>query len=200
MSVPARLQMDSGGGRIAARLAALAALTDDPGVITRLYLSPAHRRAADLVSLWMRDAGMSVRMDPLGTVVGRLDGPEPDAPVLYLGSHIDTVRNAGAYDGNFGVVAAIEAVAALRAARRQLPLAIEVLAFGDEEGVRFSTTLTGSRAVAGRWNPAVLDEADDDGSQPIRWRSGASARASATSRRILSRGRCWSARTCHSAS
>jgi allantoate deiminase len=161
MSVPAMLRTDSGGGRIAARLAELAALTDEPGVITRLYLSRAHRRAVDLVSGWMREAGMSVRMDPLGTVVSRMDGPEPDAPVLYLGSHIDTVRNAGAYDGAFGVVAAIEVVAALWAAR--LPLAIEVLAFGDEEGVRFPTTLTGSRAVAGLWNPAVLDEADEDG-------------------------------------
>ena len=82
---------------------------------------------------------------------------------MLLGSHIDTVRDAGRYDGNFGVVAAIEAVAALHASGERLPFAVEVIAFGDEEGVRFPVTLTGSRAVAGILDPAALDAQDAEG-------------------------------------
>ena len=95
---------------ILSRLDALAALTDLPGEITRLYLSPAHRRAADLVTRWMREAGMNVEATPLGDVVGRYEGAAPDAAKLVIGSHIDTVRNAGRYDGNLGVLVGIAIV------------------------------------------------------------------------------------------
>lgn len=150
------------GHDIVARLGELARISDSPAGITRLYLSPAHRRAADLVATWMRDAGMTVRFTDLGDVIGRYEGARADAPALWLGSHIDSVANAGAFDGTLGVVTAIAAVAELHAARRNLPYAIEVLAFGDEEG-RFPTTLTGSRARAGRFDRAWLDERDAQG-------------------------------------
>ena len=147
------------GEAISNRLAELAALSDEPGRLTRLYLSPAHRRAIDLVSYWMRDAGMSVRLDPLANVVGRYPGQRPDAPALLLGSHIDTVRDAGHYDGNLGVITAIEAVAAFWMPRASAcPFAIEVIAFGDEEGVRFARTLGGSRAFDGTFSPQALDD------------------------------------------
>ena len=106
---------------------------------------------------------MGAGLDAAGNVVGRYEAATPAAPALLLGSHIDTVRDAGKYDGNFGVVAAVEVVRRLRLAGERLPFAVEVLAFGDEEGVRFPTTLTGSRAVAGTLDPAALDARDDGG-------------------------------------
>ena len=99
----------------------------------------------------------------MGNVVGRYEGVEPGLPALLLGSHIDTVRNAGKFDGNLGVIAAISAVASLHRRFQRLPFAIEVLAFGDEEGVRFPVTLNGSRAVAGTFDPAALEVRDADG-------------------------------------
>ena len=149
------------GETIAARLAELAGVSDEDGALTRLYLSRAHRKAAELVMRWMREAGLSARIDAVGNVVGRREATREGARTLILGSHIDTVQNAGAYDGNLGVVTAIEVVGALKG--RPLPFAIEVVAFGDEEGVRFPSALGGSRALSGVFDPAILDERDAEG-------------------------------------
>lgn len=149
--------------RIVSRLQQLATISSSPGDITRLYLTKEHRAAADLVAGWMREAGMSASLDATGTVVGRIEGSTTNAKTLLLGSHIDTVRNAGRFDGCLGVVAAIEAIAELQRLRQHLPFAVEVLAFGDEEGVRFSRTLTSSHAVAGSLSPVQLGAADADG-------------------------------------
>jgi allantoate deiminase len=146
-----------------ARLDALAAFTDEPGRLTRLFLTPSHKAAAEQVAAWMREAGMAVEIDAAANVVGRYAGTDPAAPAMLLGSHIDTVRKAGRYDGTLGVVVAIEAVAALHRRGERLANPIEVLAFGDEEGVRFPVTLTGSRAVAGAFDPADLAAADGEG-------------------------------------
>lgn len=151
------------GRRLMERLEALARFSDDADALTRLYLSPAHKRAADTLSQWMRDAGMAVHMDALGTVVGRYEGASATAPALVIGSHIDTVRNAGKYDGALGVLSALIAVETLAAAGERLPYAIQVVAFGDEEGVRFPSTLRGSRALAGTIEAASLDERDGAG-------------------------------------
>ena len=151
------------GGTIVARLEELALLTDEAGVLTRLYLSPAHRKAVDLAGRWMREAGMTTRVDGAATLIGRYEGAAPGAPALIVGSHIDTVRNAGRFDGNLGVVLAIEAVRACHAAGLRFPFALEVVAFGDEEGVRFPSTLSGSRALAGRFDSRLLDERDGQG-------------------------------------
>jgi allantoate deiminase len=137
------------------RLAELAALSDTPGGLTRLFLSPAHKRAISLVAGWMREAGLTTHMDAIGNLVGR----RGTGKTLLLGSHIDTVRDAGWYDGNFGVLAAIAAVQAAG----DLPYAVEIIAFGDEEGVRFPQTLSGARAVAGTFAPAALEGRDADG-------------------------------------
>ena len=151
-----------GGVELIARLRELARFSAEPDAMTRLYLTPEHKQAAAQVEAWMREAGMSVHMDAVGTVVGRYEASTPDAPALLLGSHIDTVRNAGIYDGNLGVLAAIEAVHRLNEAGERLPFAIEVLVFGDEEGVRFPVTLTSSRAVAGILDMATLDAMDGE--------------------------------------
>jgi allantoate deiminase len=145
------------------RLEQLAAISDEPDCLTRLYLDPAHKRSVEQVMAWMRGAGMTVRMDAVGSVIGRYEGEIKDRPALLIGSHIDTVRNAGKFDGNLGVLAAIDVVDRLNAMNRRLPFAIEVVAFGDEEGVRYPSTLTGSRALADRFDPKVLDELDDRG-------------------------------------
>ena len=152
------------GSRAFARLEALRRFTDVPGQIHRLYLSAAHRQAVDAVADMMRAAGCdSVHVDALGTVVGRYEAAQPGRPALLIGSHIDTVKDAGAYDGTFGVVAGIGIVEVLHETGRRLPFAIELLAFGDEENVRFPTNLSSSRALAGTFDPAMLDGRDEAG-------------------------------------
>jgi allantoate deiminase len=151
------------GQAIAARLVELAAVSDEAGALTRLYLGPAHRTAADLVARWMREAGMTTRIDALGSVVGRYRARDSGPLTLILGSHIDTVRDAGRFDGALGVIAAIEVVKAASRDGKRFPFAIEVVAFGDEEGVRFASTLGGSKALAGRFDFKALDESGDDG-------------------------------------
>jgi allantoate deiminase len=146
-----------------ARAAALAQHSEQPGGLTRQSLSPEYRAAADLVMGWMREAGMSARLDPIGNVAGRYEGERPGLACLMLGSHLDTVRDAGRYDGMLGVLSAIECVHALHASGRRLPFAIEVLAFTDEEGVRFGVTLLGSRALAGTLDARMLEARDRDG-------------------------------------
>ncbi len=151
------------GRRIIERLDALARYSDDPGQLTRFYLSPAHKAAADALAGWMREAGLAVTIDALGTLVGRHESDPPGAPALLIGSHIDTVRNAGKYDGTFGVIAGLAVVEELFKRGERFPFAIEVVAFGDEEGVRFPTTLITSRALTGSFDPALLDMRDGEG-------------------------------------
>ena len=131
--------------------------------LTRVFLSPQSRAASELVLGWMREAGMQARLDAIGNAVGRYEGEPPGRPCLMLGSHLDTVRDAGRYDGMLGVVTAIECVASLSAQGKRLPFAIEVVGFGDEEGVRFGTTLLGSRALAGTLDARVLESKDAQG-------------------------------------
>ncbi len=146
-----------------ARCDELAAYTEEPGRITRPYGTPALTAARDLVAQWMRDAGLEVRTDAVGNVRGRGQGSEPAAPALLLGSHLDSVRDAGRYDGPLGILVAIEAVDRLRGGSRPLPFPVEVIAFADEEGLRFQTTYLGSCALAGSFDPAFLDLVDANG-------------------------------------
>jgi allantoate deiminase len=142
---------------------ALARLSEFDGGLTRVFLSKEQKAANVLVLGWMAEAGMSARLDAVGNVVGRYEGERPGLPCLMMGSHLDTVRDAGKYDGMLGVVAAIECVHALNARGKRLPFAIEIIGFADEEGTRFNATLLGSRAVAGTFKPEVLDNVDTDG-------------------------------------
>jgi allantoate deiminase len=118
------------------------------------------RRANENVGLWMREAGMDVRVDAIGNLIGHYAGATPDAKLLLLGSHLDTVRDAGKFDGPLGVLVAIACVQELNDRKQRLPFAIEVVGFGDEEGVRFQSTYLGSRALAGTFDVAELKRTD----------------------------------------
>jgi allantoate deiminase len=145
------------------RLDALAAISAEAGAITRLYLTPEQARADVLVMGWMREAGMAARIDAAGNVIGRLEGAVPGAPAVVIGSHLDTVRDAGRFDGPLGVVAGISCVEALRREGARLPFALEIVGFADEEGTRFDAALIGSRAFAGHLDPAIMARTDADG-------------------------------------
>ncbi|MEK9282888.1 allantoate amidohydrolase [Bradyrhizobium sp. ISRA442] len=163
MAAGTAVQDASLGEEIVRRINELAAISEETGKLTRIYLSKELRAAADLILGWMREAGMSARLDAIGNVCGRYEGARPGAPCLMLGSHYDTVRDAGKWDGPLGVITAIACVADLNRRGKRLPFAIEVIGFADEEGVRFASTLLGSRAVAGTFDKSVLSARDRDG-------------------------------------
>lgn len=149
--------------RVMARCDALAEISETPGSLTRVYLSPEQLRTNALVGKWMAAAGMQVWQDSVGNICGRYEGQQVGAKALLLGSHLDTVRNAGRYDGMLGVLTAIETVQFLHDRGERLPLAIEVVGFGDEEGTRFGITLLGSRGLTGTWPESWVDRPDDNG-------------------------------------
>ena len=151
------------GEEIVGRIDALAAISETPEHLARIFLTPEHRKAADLILAWMREAGMRAHLDAVGNVCGRYEGNAPNLPCLMLGSHYDTVRDAGRWDGPLGVITAIACVADLNRRGKRLPFAIEITGFADEEGVRFASTLLGSRAVAGTFDESVLAGRDRDG-------------------------------------
>ena len=151
------------GEQIVARCRELAVVSEEPGRLTRRYATPAMARANALVAAWMREAGMTARLDAAGNLVGRRPGTSVLAGTLLMGSHLDTVRDAGAFDGPLGVVTAIALVDRLREEGVALPFALDVLGFADEEGLRFGTAYLGSRAVAGTFDEALLSVTDEDG-------------------------------------
>jgi len=150
-------EIDALGARAEAMVNTLGAISAEPNRLVRLFLTPEHRRAADRVAAWMREAGLAVSEDALGTIRGRLG----QGRRLLIGSHIDTVIDAGKYDGSFGVIAGILAAEHFRT--KPLAFGIDVLAFGDEEGSRFPATLTSSSACAGIFRPEMLALADRGG-------------------------------------
>lgn len=159
----AGLQELSLGEEIVGRIDILAAISETSEHLARIFLTPEHRKAADLILGWMREAGMRAHLDAIGNVCGRYEGNAPNLPCLMLGSHYDTVRDAGKWDGPLGLITAIACVADLSRRGKRLPFAIEITGFADEEGVRFASTLLGSRAVAGTFDESVLAGRDRDG-------------------------------------
>jgi allantoate deiminase len=149
--------------QVVARCRELATVSEECGRLTRPFASPAMARANALVGRWMQDAGLAVRTDAAGNLVGRRAGADPGAGTLLVGSHLDTVRDAGAFDGPLGVLVAVAALEALGRNGVTLPYAVDVLGFSDEEGLRFGTAYLGSRAVAGTFDPALLDLVDERG-------------------------------------
>jgi allantoate deiminase len=145
----------------------LAGYSEEPDRLTRRVATPALREAGEAVAGWLRDAGMSVRRDAIGNVVGRYEAAPAESPAgartLLLGSHVDTVRDAGKYDGPLGVLVAIACVQRLHDRGERLPFAIEVVAFADEEGLRFGTAFLGSEVFTGAFDPANLALPDADG-------------------------------------
>jgi allantoate deiminase len=142
----------------------LAQITDEPGKLTRTFLSPAMRRASARVAEWMRAAGLATREDTTGNLIGRLESPAgARARTLLLGSHLDTVRDAGRFDGALGVLLSIVALAELRRRGVALPFAVEVLGFSEEEGVRFASAYLGSKGYTGQLRDADLNFTDAEG-------------------------------------
>jgi allantoate deiminase len=151
------------GDEIVGRIDELAAISETSAHLTRVFLTKEHRAAAELILGWMRSAGMHAHLDAIGNVCGRYEGEVAGAPCLMLGSHYDTVRDAGRWDGPLGLITAISCVANLHQRGRRLPFAIEVTGFADEEGVRFASTFLGSRAVAATFDESVLATKDRAG-------------------------------------
>jgi N-carbamoyl-L-amino-acid hydrolase len=137
----------------------------EQGQLTVTYLTDAHRACARQLAEWMRDdCGFDrVEIDAVGNVVGVYDGADPAAPRLLTGSHYDTVRNGGKYDGRLGILVPMACVRELHRAGRRLPFGIEVVGFSEEEGQRYKATFLGSGALTGHFDPAWLDQADADG-------------------------------------
>src|SRR5260221_5386653 len=151
------------GNRIMGLAERLAQWSEIPDGLTCTYLSPAHRSVAAEIRNWMRQAGLITEIDAVANVVGRYAAPDPAARTLIVASHYDTVRNAGKYDGRLGVLTALVLVEHLKRLGRKLPFHLDVIAFSEEEGERFSSSFLGSRAVAGRVDSELLARRDADG-------------------------------------
>jgi allantoate deiminase len=141
----------------------LGTFSEEPGRLTRPFASDAMRRAHEHVTVWMGQAGMVVHADNVGNLRGRYEGVDGAHATLILGSHLDSVRDAGKYDGPLGVLVALAAVQRLHSGGLRQPFAIEVVAFADEEGLRYGTSYLGSRALAGAFDTADLRLADAQG-------------------------------------
>jgi len=157
--------MTDAAKQLAARLDELGRVTDEPGRLTRTFLSPAMRRANELVGAWMKEAGLAVREDTMGNLIGRLEPKTSNGKpqTLLLGSHLDTVRDAGRFDGPLGVLLPIVALGELKRRGVELPFAAEVLGFSEEEGVRFASAYLGSEGFTGRLKASSLALQDAEG-------------------------------------
>jgi N-carbamoyl-L-amino-acid hydrolase len=151
------------GARVLMLADELAQWSEAPDGLTCTFLSAAHRAVAGKLYDWMRAAGMRVEIDAVANVVGRYEAAEPNAKTLIVASHYDTVRNAGRYDGRLGVLAGLVAIETLQRSATRLPFHLELIAFSEEEGVRFGVPYIGSSAVAGRFRPEMLALADAAG-------------------------------------
>jgi allantoate deiminase len=146
---------------VLARCDEVALFSEEPDKITRTFLSEPMRGLHRRMTGWMQEAGLSVRLDTAGNLIGRYDGLRPDRPVLAIGSHLDTVPDAGKFDGVLGVLLGLAAVQALGG--RRLPFSIDVIAFSEEEGVRYRAPFLGSLAAAGQFDRQLLERTDAAG-------------------------------------
>jgi allantoate deiminase/N-carbamoyl-L-amino-acid hydrolase len=152
------------GPQVMQQLETIGAWSDEEaGALTCAYMFDAHRRTAAQLKEWMVEAGMEVHIDAVGNVVGRYLANDPNAKTLITGSHYDTVRNGGKYDGRLGIVLPVAVVRHLHERGERLPYHLEVIGFAEEEGVRFRSTFLGSSALAGRFDMALLEQQDADG-------------------------------------
>jgi beta-ureidopropionase / N-carbamoyl-L-amino-acid hydrolase len=141
----------------------LAAHSELAGGLACTFLTPAHRATAKELAQWMQAAGMAVEIDGVANVVGRYAAAGPGAKTLVIGSHYDTVVDAGKYDGRLGILTGLVVIEHLRRTGRRLPLALELIAFSEEEGLRYSASYIGSTAVAGSFDRGLLARRDENG-------------------------------------
>ena len=150
-------------GKIISRINELAAVSEEEDGITRRFGSAAFMEAGRKVLHWMREAGLQARIDAIGNVRGVWRSDQAAAKTLVIASHIDTVRNAGRWDGPLGVLMGLDLLENMIRAKRRLPFHIELIAFCDEEGVRFHSTYLGSKVVAGSFEADMLNRKDEEG-------------------------------------
>ncbi|GAA3936349.1 M20 family metallo-hydrolase [Hymenobacter algoricola] len=146
-----------------ARIHELAAISEEADGVTRTFGTPAFLRGSALVRRWFETAGLSTRLDSIGNVRGRLVSANAAAKTFVIASHIDTVVNAGKFDGPLGVLLGLDLLESLIEQKAELPFHVELIAFSDEEGVRFHTTYLGSKVVAGSFDPSLLAKTDAAG-------------------------------------
>ena len=149
--------------KILRRVMDLATISEEKQAITRTFGTTAFIAGSNKILSWMKQAGLQTRIDNIGNVRGRLNSDKPGAKTLVIGSHIDTVINAGKFDGPLGVIMGLDAIEAIVENKISIPFNIELIAFSDEEGVRFHTTYLGSRVVAGSFNNQLLEMKDEQG-------------------------------------
>ncbi len=154
---------DASARTVMERCEILASYSEEPDRLTRRFASQAMQQVNETVKSWMRAAGMTVEQDNIGNLIGHYEASHAGAKTLLLGSHLDTVRDAGKYDGPLGVMIALACVEQLHARQIHLPFAIEVLAFADEEGLRYNNAYLGSKYMTGTLDPNVLQLTDSEG-------------------------------------
>jgi N-carbamoyl-L-amino-acid hydrolase len=151
------------GTRIVEMARRLAEFSETSDGLTCTFFSPAHKATASQLREWMSAAGLQAEIDAIGNVVGHYSGPPAATKCVIVGSHYDTVINGGQFDGRLGVLAALVVAEHLRSASRRLPFHLDVIAFAEEEGVRFALPYLGSSAIAGRFEEAALERRDANG-------------------------------------
>lgn len=161
MNTVVKVSLKEQAERIQSRINELAYISEMPVGITRRYGTDAFLKGRSLVQQWMNEAGLETHIDSIGNLRGRWASPNPDAKTFVIGSHIDTVVNAGRFDGPLGVLMGLEIAEAN--AISEIPFNLDIVAFCDEEGSRFHTTYLGSSVLAGSFNFSVLDRCDADG-------------------------------------
>lgn len=149
--------------RIIKRLDELGSISNDDQCLTRSYGTTAHRQVADLIKVWMQEAGLEVSIDNVGNIRGIIKSPAQDAKHFVIGSHYDTVYDAGKYDGPLGILLSIEMAQHVTDTKQQLPFHMNCCAFSDEEGCRFNTAYLGSSVIAGNFDSNWLSRQDDNG-------------------------------------
>lgn len=157
------MSVDASASTAIERCQIIANFSEEPDRLTRRFASRQMQQVNEIVKTWMHAAGMTVEQDNIGNLIGRYETNYPGAKTLLLGSHLDTVRDAGKYDGPLGVMIALACIERLHARQVKLPFAIEMLAFADEEGLRYNNAYLGSKFMSGRLDPAVLHLVDSDG-------------------------------------
>ena len=163
--------VEAAGARMLKRVRILQGVSSSDECLERILFSPAAEEAAYRIKKWMQDAGMEVREDGLTNVSGclRAEGSDEETPRIHMGSHYDTVSNAGAYDGTLGVLIALAVAEVLNETKANLTHDFWAHAFCDEEGVRFQTTFLGSAAVSGQFEREWLDVEDELGKTLGEW-------------------------------
>jgi allantoate deiminase len=157
------MTVNASGRSVMERCDMLGSYSEEPDCLTRPFASQSMRQANEAVAAWMQAAGMTVQQDKVGNLIGRYEASQAGAKTLLLGSHLDSVRDAGKYDGPLGVMVALACVERLHARREHLPFAIEVLAFADEEGLRYHSAYIGSKVATGTFDPEALHLTDAEG-------------------------------------